>query len=315
MGNETPSMIYGRLTVTEEPTDSQPLGAFTLYFKDLALSEAPTSTVTGFEGYLRTIPRTDDQSEVEFYMSHGDVDGTPALNEYAMRDRVHVVGDPTADTGRAYTESIFKMNNGSLFTEAGEYQIEFNSNYLARRDVTNSNTLAVLDRNDFETRVHRYGVYDNTTEQRIEQMSGFPIQDSNGENGWAGFYGIWFQEGTTLTNGQTVLRRSFENSTTTPYTVFIAPGRLEKRTRESITLADVVDEVLEYFDPSAGEELQVVWNGNAFQSRAERKFAWVKDERIAVFDQHFVGEIGLVLFDVDDGAGVVEEDPEAVVEA
>ena len=41
-----------------------------------------------------------------------DVDGTPALNEYAMRDRAHVIANPAADTGRAYTEPVFKMNNG-----------------------------------------------------------------------------------------------------------------------------------------------------------------------------------------------------------
>jgi len=270
MGDPNPSTIYGRLTVTEEPTDSQPLGAFTLFFKNLNQGADPTSTDTNFEGYLQTVARNDGQSEVEFYMSHGDVDSTPALNEYAMRDRVHVVGDPTTDSGRAYTESIFKMNNGSIVTDGGEYQIEFNSDYLARRDVTNANTLAVLDRNDFETRVYRYGVYDNTTEDRIEQMSGFPIQDAQGENGWAGFYGIWFPEGTSLSNGDTVQRRSFENSSTTPYTVFIAPGRLEKRTRESITLGDLVNERLEYFGSGAGEELQVMWTGTDFVKVASR---------------------------------------------
>ncbi len=260
MGDPTPSIIYGSLTVTEEPSDEQPLGAFTLFFKNLATTEASTSTDTNFEGYMRTIARTDGQSEVEFFMSHGDVDSTPALNENAMRDRVHVVGDPSADSGRAYTESVFKMNNGSLFTEEGEFQIEFNADYLARRDVTNANTLSVLDRNDFNTRVHRYGVYDNTTEDRIEQMSGFPVTDENGENGWAGFYGLWFPEGTTLSNGDTLLRRSFESTgTSTAYTVFIAPGRLEKRSRESITLGDLANEVLEYFDPTAGEELRVTW--------------------------------------------------------
>ncbi|MGK0299429.1 MAG: hypothetical protein ACI89X_000292, partial [Planctomycetota bacterium] len=265
MGDPTPSVIYGSLTVTAEPSDEQPLGAFTLYFKNLATAEASTSTDTNFEGYMRTITRNDSQSEVEFYMSHGDVDSTPALNETAMRDRVHVVGDPAAETGRAYTQSIFKMNNGSLFTEEGEYQIEFNSDYLARRDVTNANTLSVLDRNDFDTRVHRYGVYDNTTEDRIEQLSGFPVQDANGENGWAGYYGIWFPEGTSVSNGDTVLRRSFEsNGTSTSYTVFIAPGRLEKRTREAITMNDLVNEVLEYFDSSAGQELQVMWTGQDF---------------------------------------------------
>jgi hypothetical protein len=265
MGEPTPSIIYGSLTVSAEPSTAQPLGAFTLYFKNLAVAEASTSTDTNFEGYLRTVTRTDSQSELEFFMSNGDVDSTPALNESAMRDRVHVVGDPTAGSGRAYTESIFKMNNGSIVTDEGEYQIEFNSNYLARRDVTNSNTLSVLDRNDFNTSVHRYGVYDNTSEQRIEQLSGFPIQDANGENGWAGFYGIWMPEGTSLSNGDIVLRRSFDtDGATTSYTVFIAPGRLEKRSRESLTLGDLTDEVLEWFDSSAGQELQVMWTGSDF---------------------------------------------------
>lgn len=270
MGDPTPSIIYGSLTVTAEPSTDQPLGQFTLYFKNLGVSEASTSTNTNFEGYMRTIARTDGQSEVEFYMSHGDVDSTPALNEYAMRDRVHVVGDPTNDSGRAYTESVFKMNNGSVFTDEGEYQIEFNADYLARRDVTNSNALSVLDRNDFETRVYRYGVYDNVTEERIEQLSGFPITDSQGANGWAGFYGIWFPEGTTLNNGDTVERRSFESGgSATSYTVFIAPGRLEKRTREEITLGDLIDEVLEYYDPN-GDELKVVWTGQDFVKIASR---------------------------------------------
>lgn len=270
MGEPTASMIYGRLTVTAEPSTEQPLGAFTLYFKNLPLTEAATSSATGFEGYLRTVARTDGQSELEFFMSHGDVDGTPALNEYAMRDRVHVIGDPVAETGRAYTESLYKMNSGSVFSEGGEFQIEFNSDYLARREVTNSNTLSVLDRNDFDTQVHRYGVYESVTEDRVEQMSGFPIQDENGENGWAGFYGIWFPTGTTLTNGQTVLRRSFSDNSTTAYTVFIAPGRLEKRSREAITLNDLVDEALEYFDPTAGQELKVSWTGSDFVKTAER---------------------------------------------
>jgi len=270
MGQDVPSIIYARLEVTREPSASEPLGQFELVFKNLPLSEAATSTNTAFEGYLRTVARSDSQSELEFHMSHGDVDGTPALNEYAMRDRVHVIGDPANDTGRAFTESLFKMNNGSVFTEGGEYQVEFNADYLARRDVTNSNTLAVLDRNDFTTRVYQYGVYDGTTEDRIEQQGGFPVQDAQGANGWAGFYGIWFPEGTTLTNGQTLVRRSFTDDSTTDYTLFVAAGKLEKRSRTAITLADIEDEVLEWFDPSAGEELRVMWDGTDFVKTASR---------------------------------------------
>lgn len=259
MGDPTPSIIYGRLTVTEEPSDAQPLGAFTLFFKNLGVGLPASSTDTAFEGYLRTVPRTDGQSELEFFMSHGDVDGTVALNEYAMRDRVHVIGDPSSDAGRAYTETVFKLNNGSIVTEAGEWQIQFNADYLARRD--QGSTLAVLDRNDFVTRVYRYGVYDATSEDRVEQQGGFPIETENGDNGWAGFHGIWLPEGVTLNSGDTVLRRSFRDNSTTPYTAFVANGRLERRTRSALTLLDIIDEPLEWFDPNNGEDLRIVWTG------------------------------------------------------
>ncbi|MFY9343925.1 MAG: hypothetical protein WAT39_15650 [Planctomycetota bacterium] len=271
MGEDIPSMIYGRLTVTAEATDAQPLGQFTLYFKNLPQQAPAASTDTLFEGYLRTVARNDGQSEVEFFMSHGDVDSPPQPNQFAQRERVHVIGNPTTDSGRAYSESAFAGNQGGQqFSERGEYQLQFNANYVARRDVRNGNALAVLDRNDFQTRVHRYGVYDSTTENRADQLSGFPVQDGSGHHGWAGFHGIWFPENVTLTNGQTLYRRSWGSNTTTPYTLFIAPGKLMKRTRSAITLADVVGEDLEYFSPVAGGEQRVRYTGSDLVRTATR---------------------------------------------
>lgn len=270
MGEPQPSIIYGKLTVTAEATDAQPLGQFTLYFKNLPVNAAATSTDALFAGYLRTVARTDGQSEVEFFMSRGDVDGTVPNGESAVRERAHIIGNPGAETGRAYAEQAFVSNNGSLFVDRNEYQLQFNARYVARRAVSNGNELAVLDRNDFETRVHRYGLYDATTEQCIQQQSGFPVQDANGKNGWAGFEGIWFPDNVTLTNGQTLYRRAFGSSTTTPYTLFIAPGKLQKRTRASITLGDLVEEEMEYFSPMGGGEQRVKYTGSDFVRTAVR---------------------------------------------
>lgn len=267
----TSSLIYGRLSVSEEPTTSQPLGQFTLQFKSVPANLPATSTETQFEGYMRTVARTDGQSEVEFFMGHGDPDGSVAIGEYATRERVHVIGNKTAGTGRAYAERKYRQNQGgSIYSEDGEYQLQFNSGYVARREVSNGNALEVLDRNDFETRVFRYGVYDATTEDRIEQLSGFPVEDADGHNGWAGFHGMWFPDSVTLTNGQTIYRRSFANNTRTPYTLVVAPGRLEKRTRAAITLADLLDEDMEYFSPSGGGEQKVRFTGSDFVRTAQR---------------------------------------------
>ncbi len=271
MGEEQASTIYGKLTVTEESTDAQPLGQFTLYFKNLAQTENHDSTDTMFEGYLRTVARNDGQSEVEFYMSHGDVGGAVANGEYAVRERCHVVGNPNTDTGRAYAEKAFAMNNGGgTQLDSAEYQLQFNSDYVARREVSNGNALAVLDRNDYETRVFRYGLYDATTEDRVEQMSGFPVEDENGRYGWAGFEGVWFPENVTLVDGQTIYRRNFGNNTRTPYTLVIAAGKLQKRTRASITLGDLVNEEMEYFSPNGGGEQRVMFTGSDFVRTASR---------------------------------------------
>jgi hypothetical protein len=262
--------IYGRLTITSEPSDANPLGVFTLHFKGLPAAEAATSTATVFEGYLRSLARTDGQSEVEFYMSHGDPDGTVPSGQRAVRERVHALGDPSADTGRAYSEWKHVDNGpGGPFTSEGEYTLQFDADYVARRDLVNPAD-DVLDRHDFDSYVWRYGLYDATTEQRVDRLSGFPLEDAGGNHGWAGFHGIWFPESVSITNGQTLLRRSFATNSTTPYTAVVVPGRLEKRTRSAITLGDLVGEDLDYFDPSAGGESRVRYTGSDFVRVATR---------------------------------------------
>lgn len=268
MGQDIPSIIYGRLTVTEEPTDAQPLGQFTLYFKNTAVDNGHDSSDTMFQGYLRSVPRTDSLSEVEFFMGHGDPDGIVSSGDFAVRERAHVVGDPAAQTGRAYSEAK-SVSNSSV--EASEYQLQFNADYVARRDVANGDALSVLDRHDYTTYVYRYGVYDAVTEARIALTGGFPLRDGDGRNGWAGYYGVWFAENAPLTNGQTLYRQTFGTGEPTPYTLFIAPGKLEKRTRSAITLGDLVGEDMETFDPTAGGEQRVRFDGTHFLRVATRQ--------------------------------------------
>jgi len=292
MGTNTPAIIYGRLTVTEAPSDSAPLGSFNLFFKCVPANEASTSTNTMFEGYMRTVARNDGQSEIEFFNGHGDPDASVGANDFASRERVHVISNTTAGTGRAYAEFKFVQNDGSQTnTDAGEYQLQYNANYVALRDVTNSNALKVLDRNDFDTRVFRYGLYDATTEDRVEQMSGFPVRDADGNNGWAGFHGIWFPGNVTLANGQTLYRRSFTDNTTTPYTLVVVDGKLQKRTRSAITLADVQNEDLEYFSPSAGGEMKVRFTGSDFVEIAERQNGqWQSVSQVSIASSFTTGQ-------------------------
>lgn len=263
--------IYGKLTVHAEPTEEQPLGRFTLFFRGLPAEAPHNSSDTSFEGYLRTVARTDGQSEVEFYMGHGDPATTPAEGERAVRERARVVGDFAAGTGRAFTERHNVENHGgSVHEERGAYQIQFDADYLARRE-TVSDELEILDRHDFTTRVYRYGIYTAANGARATRNSGFPVTTQGGAYGWAGYHGIWFPPEVALTHGMTLLRRNYSNNSTTPYTLVRVPGRLEKRSRTEITFADLRNEEMQYFDPIAGAEVKARYTGSDFVRYAQRE--------------------------------------------
>jgi len=266
-----PAIIYGHLQVDQEPSTGNTLGVFTLHFKEL-LEDAPAGSIdTQFEGYLQSVARTDGQSEVLFYMSHGDPDGVVAADTLANRQRVHVIGDPTTDSGRAYAEYKKVRNDGGVIdTEQGEFNLQFNSSYLAMHDLV-ADTYQVLDRNDFDTYVFNYGLFDRSSEAKVALQSGFPLETVAGDRGWVGFHGLWFGPSTTIADGQTLVRHSYTPGTpATNYTAVVVPGRLEKRTRHSFTVGDIDGEELDTFDPTAGQEILAVFSGTTLLKVAVR---------------------------------------------
>lgn len=256
-------ILYGKLTIEESPSVNAPNGKFTMRFKELLQSQNHDDPNVSFYGYLKTVPRNDGQSEFTFYMSEGDPDAAVGVGEEAFRMRAHLVAAADGTTGRAYAERKYAYNSGSGTQSGGaDYRLQFNANYLARKKVAGGETIQVFDRNNFTTTVFRYGLYHATSGARVDSVSGFGVETLDGRFGWAGYYGLWFPDGVTITNGQQLIRRRFDpNTANESYTAVIVPGRLEKRTRKTITLGDVKNEDLESFDMSTGTQILVQWDG------------------------------------------------------
>lgn len=255
-GPPVEGIIYVKVEIRSAPSAALPYGDFTLFFKQLPATAAADDPNTSFQGYLTTVARTDGQAEFMFFNGHGDPDLGPPAQGRAMREAARLIGDPAAQTGRAYTE---RNEQSQQNQQQDVYQVQYNANYVARKDV--ANVIEVLDRNDFETHVWRYGVYDHATGMRIQHNGGFPVENLQGARGWADYNGIWFPEGVTVTDGQTLLRRSFSDNSTTSYTAVVAAGKLEKRTRAAITLADITNEELETWDQANSEQVLVKYDG------------------------------------------------------
>ena len=268
-----PALIYVKLTITESPTTNAPYGAFELHFKSLLVSQAHDDTNVRFHGVLKTVPRNDGRAEFVFYQNGGDVDATQTVGQQSFRQRARLVASADGREGQAYSETRSAYNNGGgTMTQGAEYFLQYNQDYLARKRVSGSQTTEVFDRNDFNTRVYNYGVYTNDSSgDFVARRSGFGLETQGGDYGWIGYHGLWFPDNVTITDGQTLIRRSFEpNSTPTEYTAVVVPGRLEKNERTAITLADIKNEDLEFFDPMTGSQIMIQWDGTNLMKVAER---------------------------------------------
>lgn len=263
--------IYGKATIRQSPSDDNPVGDFTLYFKALELSQQHDDPDTRFQGYLTTVPRSDGQSEYAFYMGHGDIDN-PVPGEFAMRERCRVVGNREAETGRAFTESKQYADFGRGFEVRGEqFDVQFNPTHLVRKRIAGGTELKAFDRRSFTTYVHRYGLYDSEG-ARVDRLSGFPVDTLDGKHGWVGFHGMWFPADVSVVDGQQLLRRSFQPGLPPlAYTAVVVPGRLEKNTRRTLALGDLIDEDFETYDQLAHETIRVRWTGSAFVKNAIRQ--------------------------------------------
>ncbi len=270
--DDKPGIIYGKVTITESPSTRNPFGLFTMDFKQLLNTQSHDDANVQFRGSLNTVARDDGQAEFEFLMIDGDPDQPQSVGEFAMRESARMVGAADGTSGRAIsaTKEAFNFGSGPQSNQSNFY-VQFNSSYMARKKVTGSSATKVFSRTNFTTNVYRYGVYDATTNQRVESLSGFGVETENGEHGWAGYHGLWFPDHITVTDGQTLIRRSFDpDGTDTNYTAVIVPGRLEKHSRELSTLGNIKNEDLEMFSQSTGSEARVRWNGTDLVQVATR---------------------------------------------
>lgn len=251
--------IFGRATISEEPTDANPYGDFHLNFGMVNNSDDALTT----KGSLSTTTPTGGALGFTFMMED--------LTGFGGDDtRVAVETSIDQTTGVAHMEVPDHEGGGTI-----DYTLAYNSDYFLRSDGTDTE---LLDRTDFVRNTWGYNLYyaeddtdGHTAGQRVDIEGGFPfVFDNSGttEFGWVDYWGIWSSNPAALTDGTSVTREG----STTPFTVLRAPGKLIKVTKRSITLAELDGEAFEYWDWTTGDQYLVQYThaGAVFTKIAER---------------------------------------------
>jgi len=205
-----------------------------------------------------------EQYVVEVGMAGSEGERTHNMNGIAVLERV---GDDFA--GSVVSNMVGKEKEGSM--EAA-YHAKFDENYLRVKGseesswgghTNSSQTDGCYDRNKFKTSIYRYDLTDANGED-IEMNSGFPAEvekDGKTLHAHASYWGIWVDGNTELSTGDTVYKLSWDggNRSREAHTVFAAPGKLMKMTRETTTLGALKGVDMNYWSDS---EYIVRWNGS-----------------------------------------------------
>ena len=255
-------LILAKMVITEGISTSNPYGIFTINFKAYPVINGIVDTSNKiFRGTLKSeIDSSTGKVLLKFInVSEAGMQGM-SFTEKAVLTKE---GDGTTGEGSLYENET--SNQGS---NTAQFDIAFDSNHFLRDDGTTS---VCLDRTNFDETVWRYGLYDLNGD-RVSRDSGFPIKVTQGSTdyfGWVGYWGLWFPEDVTVSDGDTVYQLSYNgNSSGTPYTVFISGGKLIKHTRRTITLADIKNIPLDYHENTSGDDYRVMWDGTNFTEKA-----------------------------------------------
>jgi hypothetical protein len=280
-------LIFAKMVITESASPSNPYGIFDLSFEahpliDVGAGHTAPAGAGGeplFRGYMRTDRNAAGDVLLKFISA--DTHGTSGdFTEKATLNKTH--------SGGRGTTSIRGEFGG--FVEESAYDIAFDDSHFLRDDGTEARC---LDRNDFDETAWRYGLYDSETGSRINPRSGFPVKvvrDGREYHGWVGYWGAWFPDELDLENGDTVYKQEFGDGSpaeATPYELFIAQGKLRKRSKRLLTLGDVENVPLDWWDETRQTQYRTVWNGVDFRKVAafnHEQGTWSEIEPAEVID-------------------------------
>lgn len=269
------SDILVEVTIDDGVSTTKPFGSFTLNFAgvadagQMAGGQPNGNLITVMKGTLKTVANGANKPQFQFVNISGSELGLSV--DSGSREAANVVLDNTSGTtgrARALRSETGDFDNSGVTTRVASYALDFDSTHVMRAKDADGDDVAdgekCLSRTNFNTQAWRYNLYDASTGARVALDSGFPFT-YNGKYGNLGYYGLWY-EGGTVPDGATISRMTFGSNTTTSYTLRVSPGKLVKRTANTVALDSLEGEEMYYWGQVGsnppGQYLVVVESGH-----------------------------------------------------
>jgi hypothetical protein len=255
-------LIYAKIVITEGADTAPPYGVFKMNFKMYDPADLSTILARGFLNAER-----DASGKVLLYFAVEDKDSYEIQKATLFKDIVNNDG----------AGSVLKAETGPWLPspQIMRFNLAYNAGNFLRTDSTGT---ICLDRNNIVESAWRYGLYTTDTDPsvplgtRVIRNSNFQVRKGS-IYGSIGYWGAWFPSvnGTpvTVNDGEQVFKHDYANNTDTAYTVFQRGGKLKKYSRKNVTLNDIKNIPLVWFEGS--NVYSVIWNGSAFYKVAQQQ--------------------------------------------
>ncbi len=258
-----------RLVIAAPPSDNAPAGVLKLEFNQIKGNGS-----AGQYGSIETFFNESDQYVLKVGMAGSEGAYSRDMTGIAVLER----GEDDKFGGAIVSNSVEKGPEGS---RESAYHAKFDGDYLRVKGSSaesyggqsrSSDVNGCYDRNKFKTSIYRYDLTDANGKD-IEMNSGFPAEfekDGQTLHAHASYWGIHVNGGIELATGDKLYKVDWDGGSKSreEHTVFAAPGKLMKMTRESTTLGALKGVDMNYW---SDEQYIVRWDGSKLAIVAKMK--------------------------------------------
>ena len=258
-GYQPAMMIYAKATVTNGVSSANPFGLFSLNYEGhMVNQDGSVNPQIAMNGHLGTTVDATGKVILQYYES----DANP---QYNGNDTYAAALSRSSDGSSGDGTVAQTFPAGDTYDKSGQTNFAFNSSYFYRGSSVNNATC--FDRTHFNESAWSYGLY-NSTGGHVNVNSGFPVTDSNGDQGFIGYWGMMLDNPTaTITDGMALTEQTFNGGAAKTGTLLLRKGRLMKYTRKNMTLGQMADIPFMYYDQSLnngqGGQIQAIWNSTS----------------------------------------------------
>ncbi|MGD2185983.1 MAG: hypothetical protein PVI71_07645 [Desulfobacterales bacterium] len=269
---EPSQRIRGYFEVFEGVSGAYPLGRMEAHFKANLLDENGDE-LPGAPVFTMALKVDADESGnvVVESVDIGDID-PPGPEEENWNNQLNLIANADLSVGKAYFKDYEYWTDGvGVEEDDNEGYIAFNADFFKEKEGLDPEE--VFDKDNLFRKVFRYKLFESDTGNKVEMNSGFPIRLENGYYGYIGYYGLWVENDVEVLDGDTVT--DLDGNT---YEVFQVGGKLRKHTKSSITLGELADLEMSYYECGEGgnpcTDYVIVWDGTTqeFLTLGERNF-------------------------------------------